>query len=53
MEQLRDSRNNVIESIVEERLDRLYNFYEEALSRVGWDRYREINIEFKSQVVGR
>ncbi len=36
---------------MESKLERLKNFYEEALPRVGWGRYRYINIEFENQVV--
>lgn len=35
------------------KLKRLRSFYDEALTRVGWERYREINIEYKNQVVCR
>lgn len=35
------------------KFNRLRSFYDEALTRVGWDRYREINIEYKNQVVCR
>lgn len=38
-------------SALEGKMTRLQNFYEEALPRVGWDRYRDINIEFENQVV--
>ncbi|MFI3289109.1 MAG: hypothetical protein SNH55_02590 [Rikenellaceae bacterium] len=33
------------------KFNRLRDFYDEALPRVGWDRYKEINIEFEKQVV--
>ncbi len=36
---------------IEKRFKRLEEFYREALPRVGWNRYREINIEFENQVV--
>ncbi len=36
---------------IDDRLSRLREFYDEALPRVGWDRYREINIEYKNQVI--
>ncbi len=42
-----------IEAQIEDRFQRLRNFYDEALTRVGWDRYRYINIEYKNQVVCR
>lgn len=38
-------------SSINEKLSRLRDFYDEALPRVGWDRYREINIEYKNQVI--
>ncbi len=36
---------------VEERLDKLLEFYQNGLKRVGWDKYRTINVEYKNQVV--
>ncbi len=38
-------------SEIHDRLSRLREFYDEALPRVGWDRYKEINIEYKNQVI--
>ncbi len=40
-----------VTSGIRSKLDRLQMFYNEALPRVGWDRYKEINIEFTNQVV--
>ncbi|MFI3278764.1 MAG: hypothetical protein SNH28_08325 [Rikenellaceae bacterium] len=34
-----------------ERLDKLMTFYEKGLNKVGWDRYKSINIEYRDQVV--
>ncbi|MFI3318459.1 MAG: hypothetical protein SNH88_04660 [Rikenellaceae bacterium] len=36
---------------IDNKLDKLYKFYHSALGRVGWERYKSINIEFKNQVV--
>ncbi len=36
---------------VEARFDKLLNFYEDALRRVGWSKYQKINVEYKNQVV--
>ncbi|MFI3301765.1 MAG: hypothetical protein SNH35_04970 [Rikenellaceae bacterium] len=36
---------------VEDRLDKLMKFYQDGLRRVGWNKYRSINIEYKGQVV--
>ncbi len=36
---------------VEMKLSRLRRFYDEALPRMGWDRYKAINLEFENQVV--
>ncbi len=33
------------------KLRALRSFYEEALPRLGWDRYRSINLEFENQIV--
>ncbi len=51
VERIRSESREAVESIAHERLERLRNLYDNALVRVGWDRYREINVEFKSQVV--
>jgi len=34
-----------------EKLDNLKYFYKFGLMKIGWDRYRKINLEFKNQVV--
>ncbi|MFI3258790.1 MAG: hypothetical protein R3Y16_01700 [Rikenellaceae bacterium] len=36
---------------IEAKLKRLKEFYKEALPRVGWERYKQINVEFSNQVV--
>ncbi len=36
---------------VKHRLDKLMRFYRDGLRRVGWDKYRSINVEYKGQVV--
>ncbi len=36
---------------ITQRLDKLMEFYQTGLKRVGWDKYRTINIEYKNQVV--
>lgn len=38
---------------VESKFRRLRKFYEEGMSRVGWDKYRTIDVRFDGQVVGR
>ncbi len=38
---------------VENKFKRLRKFYEEAISRTGWNKYREIDVRFDGQVVGR
>ncbi len=48
MGELTDDRDDL-----KSKFNRLRSFYDEALTRVGWDRYREINIEYKNQVVCR
>ncbi len=35
----------------EEKLDNLRLFYEQALDKVGWNRYSKINLKFKNQIV--
>ncbi len=39
------------EDDVHTKLDKLYEFYESGLRRVGWSKYRNINVEYKNQVV--
>ncbi len=47
----RQRQDELLHESIYNRLERLNEFYKEALPRVGWDRYKEINIEFKNQVV--
>lgn len=37
---------------LESKFRRLYVFYREAMPRVGWDRYKLINIKYSGEVVG-
>ena len=36
---------------VEDKLDRLMNFYEKGLDNVGWNKYRSISVAYENQVV--
>lgn len=36
---------------MEDKFDRLMLFYKEGLSRVGWDKYKTINVKYKNQIV--
>jgi cell division protein FtsQ len=36
---------------VEEKLERLMNFYEKGLDNVGWNKYRSISVAYEGQVV--
>ncbi len=45
---LRDNEN---EETIEQRLEKLLRFYQNGLRRVGWSKYRSINVEYKGQVV--
>lgn len=47
----RRRQQQLVQSSIKNKLNRLEEFYKEALPRVGWDRYSEINIEFENQVV--
>ncbi len=38
---------------IENKFRRLRKFYEEGMSRVGWSKYRTIDVRFDGQVVGR
>lgn len=38
---------------LEDKLERLRIFYEEAMPHQGWQKYRELDLRFKGQVVGR
>lgn len=35
----------------QERLDKLLTFYKKGLNKIGWSRYKSINIEYRDQVV--
>jgi cell division protein FtsQ len=35
----------------QEKFDKLFVFYREAMPKAGWDRYKSVNIEYKGQVV--
>ena len=35
----------------QEKFDKLFVFYREAMPKAGWDRYKTVNIEYKGQVV--
>ena len=35
-----------------EKFDNLQTFYEKGLSKVGWDRYSHINVDFNNKVIG-
>ncbi len=47
----RKRQEALVKESIERKLTRLRSFYDAALPRVGWDRYKEINIEFENQVV--
>ena len=36
---------------LEKKLAKLEEFYKEGLSKVGWNKYNKINIEFDKQVI--
>jgi cell division protein FtsQ len=36
---------------IEDKLDRLMNFYEKGLDNVGWNKYRSISVAYENQVV--
>lgn len=38
---------------VEEKLDKVYRFYAEALKEIGWNKYSDISVAFDGQVVCR
>lgn len=38
-------------SMMDDKIFRLKTFYKEAVSRLGWNKYRSINLKFKNQVV--
>ena len=33
------------------KLDRLKEFYQKALNKVGWNKYSRINVEFDNQII--
>ena len=35
----------------EEKLDKLQLFYEQAIPKVGWEKYSIINLKYKNQIV--
>lgn len=51
IEKERRKNKREVSRAIEAKLSRLRDFYDEALPRVGWDRYKEISIEFDNQVV--
>ncbi len=51
IEKNRRQINREVGEAVRMKLSRLRDFYQEALPRVGWDRYKEISVEFENQVV--
>ena len=36
---------------MEEKFENLIAFYKKGLSKVGWDKYKKINLKYKNQVV--
>ena len=36
---------------VDDKLDRLYSFYETGLSRIGWNKYSSVSLAYENQVV--
>ena len=40
-------------SDIDNKFIRLKTFYDEVMSRVGWTKYKEIDIRYKGQVIGR
>lgn len=49
----RSMQRRLVSRSIESKLDRVRYFYDEALARMGWGLYRDINVEFESQVVCR
>ncbi len=39
------------DSVTATKLERLLKFYKYGLNKVGWNKYREINIEFSNQII--
>ena len=40
-------------SDIEDKVERLKIFYKEGMSRTGWQRYKELDLRYKGQVIGR
>jgi len=38
---------------LEDKVERLKIFYKEGMSRTGWQRYKELDLRYKGQVIGR
>ncbi len=38
---------------LEDKIERLKIFYKEGMSRTGWQRYKELDLRYKGQVIGR
>ncbi|MBT8195012.1 MAG: hypothetical protein HKO56_08730 [Bacteroidia bacterium] len=38
-------------SFLEEKLEKLFVFYKKGLNKTGWNKYKQINLKFKDQVV--
>ena len=36
----------------EEKLDKLMKFYKDGLNKIGWNKYKKLNIEFDNKVIG-
>ncbi len=49
----RSTEHKLVRKGMSAKLDRVRYFYKEALDRVGWDLYRDINVEFENQIVCR
>lgn len=41
----------VVENL-DEKLEKLKEFYEKGLNEIGWNKYKKLNIEFKDKVIG-
>lgn len=37
---------------LEEKLDKLMKFYKDGLNKIGWNKYKKLNIEFDKKVIG-
>ncbi len=38
---------------LDEKFERLQIFYEEGLNKIGWDKYSQINLKFKNQIIAK